>query len=150
MRKVNTKILIPIITAIISIIFIYLGLTEFGFWQNGKGPMGGFYPTLVGVALFIVSVLAFIQALKEKPPEFPKANWIVALSVILILFSSYLIGMIPSILLYILIWVRYVEKYSWLTTIKSMIIISGLIFGIFVLWLGVPLPKGLLFEAILG
>lgn len=150
MSRINTKFLIPILTAIVSIEFIYLGMTRFGFWQNGRGPLGGFYPTLIATVLLFVSIVAFIQAFHEEAPVFPRKNWIVAFAVIMIIAVSYLIGMIGSILLYILIWVRYIERYSWQTAIKSMIIIGGIIFGIFVLWLGVQLPKGVIFQAILG
>ncbi len=150
LKRINAKFLIPIATAITSIIFIYLGMTKFGFWQNGRGPMSGFYPILISAALLLVSILAFIQAFREEAAVFPRKNWMVALAVVLILAASYLIGMIASILLYIFIWVRYVEKYSWQTAIKTMLVVGGIIFGIFVLWLGVQLPKGLLFQAILG
>ncbi|MGE4283946.1 MAG: tripartite tricarboxylate transporter TctB family protein [Clostridia bacterium] len=150
MNRINAKFILPVATAIISIIFIYLGLTRFGFWQSGRGPMSGFYPSLISIVLLFISILAFFQAFKEKASVFPKENWLVALSVILILAGTYLLGMLVSILLYIFFWVRYIEKCSWKTTIKSVLFIGGIVFIVFVLWLGVPFPKGLLFEVILG
>lgn len=149
MNKLNTKFIIPIATAVVSIIFIYLGITKYGFWQNGKGPMSGFYPILISIALLFTSILAFLQAFHEKVPAFPKENWLVALSVVLIITASYLIGMIPSVLIFILVWVRYVEKFPWKTAIATMLFIGCIAIGIFVLWLDVQFPKGILLQAVL-
>jgi len=149
LKNINTKILIPILTAIVSIAFIYLGMTKYGFWQNGKGPMSGFYPTLVSIALLLTSILAILQALHEKAPIFPKENWLPALSVVLIIAASYLIGMIPTVLIYVLVWARYVEKFSWKTTITAMLFIGCIVIGIFVLWLDVQFPKGILLQTMI-
>jgi hypothetical protein len=40
------------------------------------------------------------------------------------------------------------EKYSWKTTFVGLVIIMAIVIGAFVMWLGVPFPKGLIYNLI--
>ncbi len=81
-KKVSSKMLIPIVTAIIAIVFIYFGITKYGFMHEVRGPLPGFFPTIIGFLLLALSVLAFIGSLKEESPGFPVENWYPALGVV--------------------------------------------------------------------
>lgn len=149
LSRIKIKLIIPIITAIISIVFMYLGITKYGFWDGAKGPLSGFFPTLVGALLLFMSLLAFSQDIKSEKTSLPVKNWLVPLSVVAILVSTYLIGLIASCFVYFIVWTRFVEKYSWKTTIKTTAVVGGIVVAVFVFWLSVPFPKGIILNAIL-
>ena len=44
LKKVTSQMVIPVITAVIAALFIYLGITKYGFWHELRGPLPGFFP----------------------------------------------------------------------------------------------------------
>ncbi len=147
-RVFNAKILIPVATAVISVVFIWMGLGKYGFWHQMKGPMPGFFPVIIGFAMLAVSVLAFFQSLKEEAPDFPVANWLVPLGLLALVAASYIIGMIPSIAIYMLVWLKWYEKCTWKATIIAFVIIMAIVVGAFAIWLRIDFPKGIIYNLI--
>ena len=105
---------------------------------------------MIASALLLVSIASFFQSFGEQKAVLPAINWLPALSVVLIIGASLLIGMVPSLALYVVLWLRYFEKYNWKTTLITTGFMMAIVIGCFVLWLGVPFPQGLLYEAITG
>ena len=149
-RSFGLGSLIPLATAVMAGVFIWLGLTQYGFWSDSKGPMSGFFPVVIASALLLVSVVSFVQSLSEKKPVLPGVNWLAPLSVVLIIGATLLIGMVPSLAVYAVVWLRYFEKFSWRVTLITTVWIMAVVIGCFVLWLGVPFPQGMIYEAITG
>ncbi len=147
--RFGSKQIIPLAAAAVAGVFIYLGLTEYHFWDPLKGPRPGFFPVIIGVALLAASVLAFALSFREEAPEWPAKNWLVPLSVIAIMGATFLIGLLPSIAVYLIVWLRWFEKYSWKTTLIAFAVTMAIVMGAFVLWLGVPFPHGLVYDAIM-
>lgn len=150
LKKINVKTIIPIVTGLFASMFVFLGLTKYGFWDPLRGPMSGFYPVIIGTVLLLVSLLAIVESFKEEKPDLPAKDWLVPLAVVMILAATYVIGLIASLLVFLVVWIRWVEKFPWKTTILTTILVGGIAVGVFSIWLGVPFPKGLLFEALLG
>ena len=150
MSKFGSKQIIPLLTALIAGVFIATGLTKFGFWKESIGPTPGFVPIIIATIMLAISVLVFIQSFKEEKPQYPTANWLVILAGFGIFGLTFLIGMLPTLAIYVLVWLKSYEKCSWKTTLTVFAVIMAIVLGVFVLWLGVPFPKGLLFTAILG
>ena len=149
-RRFGLNQAIPLATAAMAGVFIWLGITQYGFWSETKGPMSGFFPVVIASALLLVSIASFFQSFGEQKAVLPAINWLPALSVVLIIGASLLIGMVPSLALYVVLWLRYFEKYNWKTTLITTGFMMAIVIGCFVLWLGVPFPRGLLYEAITG
>ena len=63
--------------------------------------------------------------------------------------ATFLIGLIPSAGLYVIVWLRWYEKFTWKTTLIAFAVIMAIVVGCFVLWLQVPFPRGIVFNAIL-
>ena len=147
-RKFGTKQFIIIALAIMSIVFIWLGITKYGFWDEFKGPRPGFFPVLISFAMLAASVLALVFSFKETAPSWPKENWLVPLSVVAIMLATFVIGLLPSLAVYIVVWLRWLEKCTWKTTMVVFFIIMAIVIGAFVLWLGVPFPKGIIYNAL--
>jgi hypothetical protein len=148
-RHFSINQIVPVISAVIAIVFVWLGLSKYGFWHAQQGPMSGFYPTIIGIGLFLMSIVGFIFSFKDATPLFPKESWIAALSALAIIAASFLIGLIPSVGLYVILWLKWYEKYSWKTTLITFAVIMAIVIGCFVLWLHVPFPRGFILDAIL-
>lgn len=139
--------IIPISGILISVVFIYLGFKRYGFWDSFKGPKAGFFPIIISLFMLISCLVALLFSFKEKNIEWPRENWLLPLSVLAIIVATFIIGLLPSLAVYLLIWVKKVEKYSWKTTLIVFTAIMGIVIGVFVLWLGIPFPKGIILEA---
>lgn len=144
MKSLNSKILIPAVTAFIGGLFVYLGLTKFGFWDSINGPMPGFLPTITGSLLLAISLFSLKQAWGSQAPIYYGIELSVILGCLGIILLTFIIGLIPSVIVYIVVWLRYVEKTPWISTLKVAGFMTVLVVGVFVLWLKIPFPKGLL------
>lgn len=150
MNKFGSKQIIPLAAAALAVVWIVVGLTEYGFWGGAKGPTPGFVPIIVAAVMLGVSLLAFVQSFKEDKPVYPRANWLVILAGFAIFAGIFIIGMIPSVAIYVLVWLKLYEKCSWKNTLIVFAIIMAIVLGVFVFWLQVPFPTGALLEPILG
>lgn len=120
------------------------------------GPGSGFFPVILSLLLALLSLTILFQAWwknrhvrtpKETPkilgPEKKKYFIYLGLFFAFGLFFEKL-GYSLSMVLFLGFILKYVEKQSWKTTC-GMIIISGLVsYFLFVKFLAVPLPEGLL------
>ena len=142
--------IIPIATALIALVFIWLGLGQYGFWSPTKGPLPGFFPVVVAFGMLGASILAFIFSFKDAKPVWPRENWMVVLSGLLIIGATFLIGLIPSVAVYMIVWLRWFERCSWKMTLVTFGVMMAIVIGCFVIWLGVPFPQGLILDALSG
>lgn len=149
--KIPSKVIIPVLTCAIGVLFAVISFGQYGFWDSvALKPTKGFFPGIISVALVALSVLAFINGLKSPTAEFRLINWYVPMAVLLILLSTYVIGMIPSLLIFVFLWLKVYEKQSWVTTIISLLIVSFIVIGCFRLWLDIQFPIGFIGELIFG
>ena len=136
--------IIPICTSAIAIIWIVLGLKQYGFWDEYKGPKTGFFPTIIAIVMLAISLFALITSGKAKKPEFEMENWMAALGMLAMVLMSYIIGMELSILAFMLLWLKVYEKCTWKTTIITTVIVMAIVVGAFRIWLQINFPLGLL------
>ncbi|MEG1657586.1 MAG: tripartite tricarboxylate transporter TctB family protein [Oscillibacter sp.] len=144
-KKFNTKAIIPLLTAAFALVFIVLGVTKYGFWSNQ--PMPGFFPTIIAVILLLASTVCFIQLVRSKDNASPVCNkneLMVILGAAGIILGTYVIGLVASCLVYLFIWLKFVEHASWKTIVVVEIILAAIVVGVFVTWLQVRFPMGLL------
>ena len=141
--RFNSRALIPIATAIISLIFIGVGLKDFGFWEDQ--PTAAFFPIIIAVVLLATSLLCLVQVLrgKEPAPVYNKNELMVILGGGGIIIGCYVIGLILSCLLYLFLWLKVIEKASWKAIIIIEVFMAALILGVFVFWMQVQFPMGL-------
>ena len=144
----KVHLLIPLCSGILSLIWILYGLSNYGFWDPVGGPRAAFVPSLVALILFIVSIFGVIQALKAKEANERWENWIILLAAFTIFGLVRLFGMIPVLMLFVFVWLKFYEKESWKNTIIVSSLAFGIVYGCFVVWLKVPFPMGSVVEAI--
>lgn len=149
MKRINMRQLLPIITALLGCLFAIVGFLQLGFWNNVDGPMPGFFPSIMAVIMIVTSILAFFQSLKEKKKtEYRKEEILVIIAGIGIFVATFLIGLLPTIFLYVILWLKLFEKESWKNTFIVLGVVGAISIGVFYMWLGVQFPMGL-FEYII-
>ena len=146
----RTQLLIPVCTGLLALVFIVVGIGSYGFWENQPTP--GFFPILIAVVLLAASVACFVEVLRAKNGKEVRYN-LQELSVILgagaIIVGTFLIGLVPSLLIYILVWLKFIEHAPWKTIIIIEIIVAAIVLGVFTAWLQVRFPVGLLGDLLL-
>jgi len=148
-NKFNLRSIIPLATAVVALVYIVVGLKDYGFWKDQPTP--GFFPIIIAVVLLAASIACFIQVARDKSGEAVKYNrneLMVMLGAAGIILCTFLIGLVPSCLIYILLWLRFVEKASWKVVIVIEIIMAVIILGVFTAWLQIRFPMGLLGDLI--
>ena len=149
--KIPTKVIVPVVACAIGILFASIAFGQYGFWDSvAMKPTKGFFPGIISIGLIALSVLAFINGLKSPTAEFRLINWYVPLAVLLIIAATYVIGMIPSLLIFVFLWLKVYEKQSWTTTIIALLIVSFIVIGCFRIWLDIQFPIGFIGELIFG
>ena len=149
--KIPTKVIVPVVTCAIGILFASIAFGQYGFWDSvAMKPTKGFFPGIISIGLIALSVLAFINGLKSPTAEFRLINWYVPLAVLLIIAATYVIGMIPSLLIFVFLWLKVYEKQSWTTTIIALLMVSFIVIGCFRIWLDIQFPIGFIGELIFG
>jgi len=124
---------------------------------SGAGPQEGFFPLLISVIIVGLSLLIFVKSLissreerseiKEKQMKEEVSAFRVSLYIMLMLAYALLVkwaGFLIASALFLFLVLKYIERQRWWITImmgSASVIISYLLF---VYFLGVPLPMGLI------
>ncbi len=149
MKKMSMRQLLPIIAALFGSVFAIVGFLQLGFWNKVDGPMPGFFPSIMAVVMVVTSILAFLQSLdEEKKTEYKKEEILVIMAGVGIFAVTFLIGLLPTLFLYVILWLKIFEKESWKNTILVLMVTAAISIGVFYLWLGVQFPMGV-FEYIM-
>ena len=148
MLKLNTKKIIPLLFIALGLLFALVGYFQLGFWTDGPGP--GFFPSIMAMVMITAGVATFILSMKEEGQAvYVRDEFLVILAGVGIFVGTFIIGLVPTIIVYLLIWLRVFEKISWKLTAIIMSIALFITIGVFGMWLGIQFPMGL-FELILG
>lgn len=149
MKKLGARQMIPMGGLVFSAVFMYAGLTQLGFWGS-KGPLPGFFPVIMSVVFGVSSFLALLQSAKEDSHAMPKDAWTIILAVTATICAHLVIGLVPSLLLFVILWLKLVEKATWAATIKVLAIVAAVVIGVFQLWLKIRFPAGVLGAMLVG
>lgn len=149
MKKLKLNFLFPLATAILSIIWIYKGVFEYGLWDpKSSSPKDGLFPALVAAALLIVSILLIIGSRKEEAVTFDRRALLLIVCLALIYFLTPYLGFLPTLFIFYVLWLKLYAKLDWKTTILSTAILFSIVYGAFSLWLKVRFPVGALFQTL--
>lgn len=150
MKKFGTKQIMPLVIMALCAVFIYSGLNKFGFWNASKGPTAAFVPTIVCALLILLCAVDFVKSLKDTSVvKYHKDEFLMILTGIVLIVATHFIGMLPTMALFVVAWLKLIEKAPWKHIILILAIVMGIVIGVFVLWLKVQFPEGLLFEMLL-
>ena len=149
-KNFNLRTVIPTATIVISLLFIVVGMKDYGFWKGQPTP--GFFPIIIAVVLLASSIACFIQIARDKDSEAVRYNrneLMLMLGAAGIILCTFVIGLVPSCLIYIFLWLKFVERASWKVILIIECIMAAIILGVFTFWLQIRFPMGLLLDMIL-
>jgi putative tricarboxylic transport membrane protein len=154
---------------VVAMLFLMLGAVVM--WDSARlgskwgsdGPEAGYFPFYIGLILCIAAVVNGVQALRDKAA---KADSFVSVSSLKMVLSVLIpttvfvalidgIGPVPGLgiyvasVLFVIGFMRWLGKYSWLKSVVVAIGVAVFFFLMFEVGFKVPLPKGPL-EAALG
>jgi len=149
-KKLNLRTVIPLATIVFSLVFIIVGLKDYGFWKGQPTP--GFFPIIIAVVLLVSSIACFLQIARDKDSgtgRYNRNELMVMLGAAGIILCTFVIGLVPSCLIYIFLWLKFVERASWKVILVIELIMAAIILGVFTFWLQIRFPMGLLLDMIL-
>ena len=150
MKKFGTKQIMPLVILAICGVFIANGLKKFGFWDPSKGPTAAFVPTIVCAMLIALCVIDFMKSFKDtKPVKYYKPEFIMMATGLILIGAIHFIGMLPALAIFVVVWLKLMEKAPWKHIVLILAIVMAIVVGVFVLWLKVRFPEGILFEMLL-
>lgn len=122
-----------------------------GMWQ-GFTPGPAFFPVLIAGFTVILSVQLLVKA--WLGPASDGVDWpgravlrtigLVYGALLAWFFLTPVIGMVPAIMMFLLVVKIGILRQPLIGSLVACVITTVLIYVIFVLWLGLPLPKGFL------
>jgi hypothetical protein len=115
-----------------------------------NGPEAGFFPFWLGTGLAVTTAFVAVQAFLRKPaganPFIHRDGVIPVLKVALPAFTmvglTEAIGLYPAALIYIAVYMRWIGKHRWITTVLVSLLIPLSSYFIFDKWFLIPMPKG--------
>lgn len=143
MKRITAKQVIPGAAIVLALVYLYIGVTQLGFWDDINGPEAGFFPTIASFVMIIGGSLALVQSRKEGAASYDREEFYVIAGAACIIMMSVIIGLVPSAVLFVAAWLKLLEKESWKKTLMVTAVISVIVVGVFVLWLQVPFPQGI-------
>ncbi|MDR0623858.1 MAG: tripartite tricarboxylate transporter TctB family protein [Treponema sp.] len=143
-KKISVNQLIPVVAFMLGIIYVAAGMKKYGFWDEINGPRPGFFPVIAGSVMIFGSLIAFFQSFKEKKPGYRLEDMAIVLATAIAVALSYIIGLVPSMLLMVFLWLKFYEKVNLRNSLIVTAVISAIVLGVFVFWLDVSFPWGLI------
>ena len=100
----------------------------------------------------VICLITVITSLRKEDGTavYYKEELLVIAAAAAIIGCTYIFGMLPTLALFVILWLKLVEKASWKTVVIIPLIVMAIVIGVFVLWLGVRFPNGLIYNAIVN
>ena len=160
------EIVLAAVISIVSIIWMYLGIFEYGIWTPGVKANGGFVPTIFAALTLIFSIVMIVNAIKaykgqkngvskeakveeteeekkdnRKAMLFAKALPFVPVFITLVgIYVFEYFGVVIFTFLLTMFWLKFVSNKNWKTTLVIAFATTLFIYLIFELWLKIPFP----------
>ena len=147
MNKIKLNFLFPLFTIVLSCVWIYKGIFEYGLWDpKSTSPKDGLFPALIAAVLLLVSIVLFFNSFKEEAVTFDKRAFLLVVCIAAMYFISKYLGFLPTLLVFYVLWLKLYAKCDWKTTILATVIMSAIVYGAFAVWLKIRFPVGTLFK----
>lgn len=146
-----------IVSAVLALFSVYLlfksAELEIG-WIPDEGPGGGAFPFWLSLGMLITSVLIFIRTMIGATPEGRSTEvfmdgestrlfLIVLVSLSIMIGLIHIVGIYLSLPLFMIFYIRYLGKHSWLAALVIGILSTMFVFTLFEKILVILLPKGI-------
>ena len=126
-------------------------LKQYQWWGSG-GPGPAFLPFWLGLVMAILALTMLTRSLREKNAGaawLPRGEGLRDMLVVLAVTVAFVAllnvtGMIIGTALYLLVLVRFLGRHRWRVTVAIAAAAAGFNWLVFVHWLRVPMPQGML------
>ncbi|MDR1828037.1 MAG: tripartite tricarboxylate transporter TctB family protein [Methylobacteriaceae bacterium] len=149
MRNLNSRTVIAFCTFLLALVWLYLGIYEYGVWDARHRPLPGLFPAGIAAVLLAASLAGMVQSLREKPADYRRPAFEVAASLVLLVAACFTFGMLPSLLVYFVLWQVLVEKTPVRALVLSTLVVGAIVWGVFVWWLQIPFENGIIYDLIM-
>jgi putative tricarboxylic transport membrane protein len=138
-----------------GVVVLILGLAVIFFssqlsYYSEYGPGPGFLPLWLGVVLIGCAIFVIMNVLKkhDKIGSFFKPRTKLGLHVLIIIFITFLflpfLGFSIGLALFVGITMRIMGRHRWVSCSLTAVVTAICIHLIFISWLTIPLPQGLI------
>ena len=135
--------------AILISMAILVGARQYPFWAR-TAPGTGLMPVLLGVAGLILGLTLLINTLR-KPPSDPldlpdramllRIVWAMV-GLVLVMLLTPVVGLLLALIAFMLFMMLGLLRSPMLPSLLTTAITAGLVYGVFMRWLHVPIPTG--------
>ena len=146
-----------IVAAVLAIFSLYLmwKSTELPIgWDPEKGPGGGAFPFWLSAGMLVCTLLIAYRTLRGRTPESRSTEpfmdresfrmiLIVVASLTAMVAAIHVIGVYGAVPLFLIFYLRYMGKHSWVTTLAVSLTTPVVTFLFFEKMLLILLPKGI-------
>lgn len=139
----------PVSNVVIAVVVVALGVAALlGSWALGVGsprkPDAGLWPLLVSAVLVVLAVALLATARRPSDAErFSRTSWLVLAGIVTMVGFVAVIEVVgfevPAALL-CLVWLRFLGRESWRTSIVTSLAVVAGFYAVFVAALAVPIP----------
>ena len=123
-------------------------------WIEGRGPGAGAWPFWLATGMLLCCLLTLWRWFRRVTPESRNTSLYMshqtvvivgtsAGAILFLLAATHWIGLYASLVLFLLFYLKYVGRHTWLLTIALTIGIPVFIFCLFEWALKIPLPKAI-------
>ena len=134
-----------------AVAFSVGALKQYQWWGSG-GPGPAFMPFWLGLVMACLALGLLLRSLKEQNPGaawLPRGEGLRDMLVVLAATVAFIAllkvtGMIIGTALYLAFLVRYLGRHRWWVTLSVAVAAAGFNWLVFVHWLRVPMPEGML------
>ena len=134
-----------------SVVFAGAALKNYSYWSE-EGPGSAFLPFWLGLVMVVLALMMLVKSLRNPYPGdawLPRGRGLRTMLVVLgvtVAFVALLnvVGMILDTALFLAALIRYLGRHPWWMTITIALAAAGFNWLVFVRWLRVPMPEGML------
>ena len=149
----SAELLMAILMGLLSIFLMWKSAElEIG-WIPGRGPGGGAWPFWLAAVMLLCCVVTIVRWWRKVTPESRstvefmdkntrRINYVTVGSLVALLALTHIIGIYFSIFLFLLFYLRFVGRHSWLLAGILSVASPIFLFFFFEAMLKILLPKG--------
>ena len=123
-------------------------------WVPDRGPGSGAWPFWLSAGMLLTCVATIIRWFRKATPESRNYDLymtretallvgISSGSIVFLLVVTHLLGIYVALFLFLMFYLRFVGRHSWLLTAIMMVVVPVFIFCLFEWALKIPLPKSI-------
>ena len=150
----TAELLIAILLALCSIGLMIKSAELRIDWVPERGPGSGAWPFWLSTGMLLACLATIVRWFRKVTPESTNLDLfmtretvllvgISAGSIVFLLVVTHLLGIYVALFLFLLFYLKFVGRHSWLVTVTMMILVPIFIFCLFEWALKIPLPKSI-------